>query len=55
VSAEATLEDGNHAASNLPTLFRALEEQLGLRLIRTAGVPLDSLVIDRIEKVPVEN
>ena len=57
VSAQAAPEEGSgsHAEGNLPTLFKAVEQQLGLRLIRTTGVSLDSLVIDQIETVPTEN
>jgi uncharacterized protein (TIGR03435 family) len=40
--------------SPLPSLFTALQEQYGLRLEK-AKVPLEILVIDRVEKVPSEN
>jgi len=39
--------------SNGPSLFTAIQEQLGLRLESTKG-PVDTLVIDRVEK-PSEN
>ncbi len=42
--------------SGLPSLFRAMERQLGLRLVRVAkGVELDTIVIDRIAKAPTED
>jgi len=40
--------------SNLPDLFTALQEQLGLKLV-PQKVPVDILVIDHVDKVPTEN
>jgi uncharacterized protein (TIGR03435 family) len=40
--------------TNAPNLFEALETQLGLRLMEKK-VPRDILVIDSIDRVPVEN
>lgn len=37
-----------------PSVFTAVEDQLGLRLVSKKG-PRDVLVVDRAEKVPIEN
>ncbi len=41
-------------AQSNPSLFAALQEQLGLKLEQRKG-PVDLLVIDHLEKAPVEN
>jgi uncharacterized protein (TIGR03435 family) len=38
-----------------PSIFTAVEKQLGLKLVKTGSVPLDVLVIDHADKVPTEN
>ena len=40
--------------SNLPDLFTALQEQLGLKLV-LQKVPVDILVIDHVDRIPTEN
>lgn len=42
------------ANSDRPSLFTALQEQLGLQLV-ARKVPIAMLVIDRVERVPSEN
>jgi uncharacterized protein (TIGR03435 family) len=41
--------------SGFTNLFTALEKQLGLKVVKTQDVPVDVLVIDSAEKVPVGN
>ncbi len=41
-------------AQSNPNLFTALQEQLGLKLEQRKG-PVDLLVIDHLEKAPIEN
>jgi uncharacterized protein (TIGR03435 family) len=38
-----------------PTVFMAVEKQLGLRLEKAKDIPLDVIVVDHIDKVPTEN
>jgi uncharacterized protein (TIGR03435 family) len=40
--------------TNGPSVFTALQEQLGLRL-ETRRLPVEILVIDHVEKAPTEN
>jgi uncharacterized protein (TIGR03435 family) len=35
-----------------PNIFAAIQKQLGLRLDKTADVPLDMIVIESVDKVP---
>jgi uncharacterized protein (TIGR03435 family) len=44
----------NTAADSGPTIFAAIQEQLGLRL-EAKKVPVDSVIVDHIERVPSEN
>jgi len=40
--------------SSLPSVFTALQEQLGLKLV-SRKVPLEMIVIDHVDRVPTEN
>jgi uncharacterized protein (TIGR03435 family) len=41
-------------AAPLPSLFTALQEQLGLKLVFTKG-PVETLVVDHVDRIPTEN
>jgi uncharacterized protein (TIGR03435 family) len=49
----AAVPDGRDTDSNVPSIFTALREQLGLEL-KSAKGPVEVLVIDYVEK-PSEN
>jgi uncharacterized protein (TIGR03435 family) len=38
-----------------PSIFKALEKQLGLKLTRIKDIPLQVLVVDQVEKAPTDN
>jgi len=40
--------------SSSPSLFTALQEQLGLRLVSRDGIPVDTLVVDHVEHPTVD-
>ena len=46
--------DAESTDSRLPSIFTAVREQLGLRLEKQK-VPVQPLVIDHVDKVPLEN
>ena len=56
---DATGVVGTSGAGSLgegaPTLFAALEKELGLKLVKTKGVPVDVVVVDHMDKTPTEN
>ncbi len=42
-------------AADLPDLFVTLRKQLGLRLDKITGTPVDVIVVDSVDKIPVAN
>ena len=53
-AATARKTDGELAAELVPTIFGAVQEQLGLKLERSTSMT-DVLVIDHAEKTATEN
>lgn len=49
-----TYAPANDPNSALPSIFTAVQEQLGLKLV-PQKVPVDTLVIDHVDKIPTEN
>ncbi len=47
--------NGAPAGSDGPTIFEAVERQLGLKLVRSREIPLEVLVIDRADRLPAAN
>lgn len=50
-SPPAAREPGN----GFPNIFVAVQKQLGLRLDKTADIPLDVIVVDSVDKAPTNN
>jgi len=53
--AQASDAPADSASEPGPTVFHAIEKQLGLRLRKVKEVPVDVVVVDHAEKVPTEN
>jgi uncharacterized protein (TIGR03435 family) len=42
-------------AGGLPNISKAIEKQLGLKLVKAPDIPMDTLVIDHAERIPLGN
>ncbi len=55
VQAAQGTRDATEPGSSLPDLFKALQQQLGLQLVKVKDIPVDTIIIDYAEKMPVGN
>lgn len=46
---------GQDDDAGFPDLFGAIQKQLGLRLNKAADVPIDTVVVDGVDKIPTPN
>lgn len=53
VQAAAAAQSLSAPPNGLPNIFKALERQLGLRLIKGKDVPRETIVVDSAERIPV--
>lgn len=51
----ASAPSDRESGTGAPDIFQAMQKQLGLKLVKTKGVMLDTIVIDHAEKVPTPN
>ena len=52
----AALGEAKSADPNgLPNIFKAIEQQLGLKLAKTDDIQLETIVIDHAERIPRGN
>jgi uncharacterized protein (TIGR03435 family) len=54
-SAPGSAPDPLGPGSGLPSIFKALEQQLGLRLVKTKDILVDTIVVDHAEQMPLGN
>uniref|UniRef100_Q027D5 Uncharacterized protein n=1 Tax=Solibacter usitatus (strain Ellin6076) TaxID=234267 RepID=Q027D5_SOLUE len=51
----ATAGNGMDDSLGFPNIFAAVQKELGLRLIRIADVEMDVIVLDALNRIPIEN
>ena len=52
---QAVLGARDEPDSGLPNIFKALEQQLGLKLVKAKDISLDTIVIDYAQRIPAGN
>jgi uncharacterized protein (TIGR03435 family) len=55
VQAAMGTRDNSDPGSGLPDIFKAIERQLGLKLVKGKDISLDTIVIDHAERIPAGN
>ena len=55
VQAATGARDASEPGSGLPNIFKAVEQQLGLKLVKIKDIPRDTIVIDHAERTPAGN
>jgi uncharacterized protein (TIGR03435 family) len=55
IAAQPSTPDVLDPGDGGPSLFTALEKQLGLKLVKTKSLPVDLLIIDQLDKTPTDN
>ncbi len=53
--AAAAPSNPTDSRGELPNIFGAIRKQLGLRLVKVKDVPLEMLLVDRVDKTPTAN
>lgn len=47
--------DGTAVGGDGPSIFVALEKQLGLKVVKAQDIPLEVIVVDHVDKAPTAN
>ena len=55
VGPQVTAPAAGSDPAGLPNIFKAVEQQLGLRLVKANDIPQDTAVIDQAERAPLGN
>jgi len=52
---QSLTDDAGGIGETGPSLVQAIQQQLGLRVVRSEKVPFEVLVVDHADKVPIPN